>query len=181
MRQWKTLKKSTILDFNKFLRVERHTIELPDGRIISDWPWIDSPDFILVLPVTDKKNLLLFRQVKYAVNGTSLAPVGGYIEPGEDAFAAAKRELKEEMGCEATEWIQLGSYPVNGNHGGGKGHLFLALNSFRTCNPVVDDLEEMVPVELTMEEAEQKLLQGEVKVQGWISVIAMGLLYLKKK
>jgi len=50
MRQWKTIKKSTILDFNKFLRVEQHTIELPDGKIIDDWPWIVSPDYVLVLP-----------------------------------------------------------------------------------------------------------------------------------
>jgi len=34
-------------------------------------------------------------------------------------------------------------------------------------------------VELTVEEVEQKLFQGEVKVQGWVAIVAMGLLYLK--
>ena len=71
MHPWKTLKKTTILDFNKFLRVEQHTIELPDGKVIDDWPWIISPDYILVLPVTREKNILLFHQTKYAVEGTS--------------------------------------------------------------------------------------------------------------
>ena len=35
-------------------------------------------------------------------------------------------------------------------------------------------------VEFTIEEVEQKLFQGEVKVQGWVAIVAMGLLYLKK-
>jgi ADP-ribose pyrophosphatase len=181
MRQWKTLKKTTILDFNKFLRVEQHTIELPDGKVMNDWPWIISPDYALVLPVTDRNTILLFHQTKYAVEGTSLAPIGGYLEAGEDALAAAKRELREEMGCEAFKWIALGSYPVNGNHGGGKGHLFIALDTHKVGEPIIDDLEEMELVELTMEEVEQKLFQGAVKVQGRIAIIAMGLLYLKKK
>jgi ADP-ribose pyrophosphatase len=178
MRQWKTLKKTTILDHGKFLKVEKHTIELPDGRIIDDWPWIVSPDFVLVLPVTDRNTLLLFRQVKYA-DGTSLAPVGGYMEPGENSIAAAKRELREEMGCEAKQWISLGSYPVNGNHGGGKGHLFLALGAHTVGAPIVDDLEEMEKTELSIEEVENKLLEGEVKVLGWSALVALGLLYLK--
>jgi ADP-ribose pyrophosphatase len=179
MHQWKTLKKTTILDHGKFLKIERHTIELPDGRIIDDWPWIVSPDFVLVLPVTEKNTLLLFRQVKYAVEGTSLAPVGGYLEPGENPSEAAKRELREEMGCEAAEWIPLDSYPVNGNHGGGRGHLFLALGTRRVGEPIIDDLEEMEMLELSVKEVEERTMQGEVKVLGWLALVALGLLHLK--
>jgi ADP-ribose pyrophosphatase len=134
---------------------------------------------VLVIPVTDRKTLLLFRQTKYAVEETSLAPIGGYLEPGEDALAAAKRELREEMGCEASDWIPLGSYPNNGNHGGGNGHLFLALHAQKVGEPIIDDLEEMELVELSIEEVEQKLLRSEVKVMGWVAMIAMGILYLK--
>ena len=177
MRQWKTLKKETVLDLSKFLKVEKRTIELPDGKIIRDWPWVISPDYVLVLPVTNRNTLFLFRQTKYAVQGTSLAPIGGYLEPGEDALVAAKRELKEEMGCEASEWIPLGSFPNNGNHGGGHGHLFLAMNAKKVGEPIVDDLEEMQLLELSIEEVEQKLLLGEVKVMGWVAMVALGLLY----
>jgi ADP-ribose pyrophosphatase len=179
MHQWKTLEKEIILDHSKFLKVEQHTIELPNGKIIHDWPWVVSPDYVLVLPITDRNTLFLFHQTKYAVDGTSLAPIGGYIEPGEDALAAAKRELKEEMGCNATEWIKLGSYPNNGNNGGGNGHLFLAFHAHKVTEPIIDDLEEMEFIELTIDETERRLMQGEVKVMGWVAMIAMGLLYLK--
>ena len=179
MRLWKTLKKETILDHNKFLKVEKHTIELPDGRIIDNWPWIITPNYALVLPVTERRTLLMFHQTKYAVEGTSFAPVGGHLEPGEDPLAAAKRELREEMGCEAEEWIPFGSYRANGNNGGGMGHLYLALNARKVCEPIIDDLEEMELVELTFDEAERKLLYGEIKVMGWVAMVAVGLLYLK--
>ena len=83
------------------------------------------------------------------------------------------------MGCEASEWIPLGSYPNNGNHGGGHGHLFLAIHAQKLGEPIIDDLEEMELIELTIEELEQKLLQGEVKVMGWVAMIAMGIIYLR--
>ncbi len=179
MRPWKTIHKSTVLDFNKFLRVEQHSIELPDGKMINDWPWVVSPDYVLVLPVTPRRTLMLFRQTKYAVEGISLAPIGGYLEPGENALTTAKRELREELGCQAGSWVDLGSFPTNGNHGGGRAHLFLALDIFHVGEPIKDDLEDMEPVETTLDVAEQRLFQGEVKVLGWLGVIAMGLLYLK--
>jgi len=179
MRQWKTVKRELILDYGKFLKIEQHTIELPNGTIVDHWPWIISPDYALVLPVSEKKTIHLFRQVKYAVHGTSRAPVGGYLEPGEDPLTAAKRELREEMGCESDTWISLGKYPNNGNHGNGSGHLFIAYNVRKAGEPIVDDLEEMQRVELTIEQLEETVLQGEVKVMGWVAMIAMGLLYVK--
>jgi ADP-ribose pyrophosphatase len=180
MRPWVTLNKTTVLDHSKFLKVEKHTIRLPDGKTIEDWPWVVSPDYVLVLPVTDQNKILLFRQTKYAVEGISLAPVGGYLETGEEPVTAAKRELREEMGCNAAEWISLGSYPNNGNHGGGHGHLFIALGAQKVGDPIVDDLEEMELHEFSIDEVENSLLQHEVKVMGWTAMVAMGIIYLKK-
>jgi len=90
MKPWKTLSRRTILDYSKFLVVEEHTIELPDGRIIDDWPWVITPDYVNVTAVTENGLFLYFRQTKYCVEGTSLAPVGGHIEPGEDARRVAE-------------------------------------------------------------------------------------------
>ncbi len=179
MNQWKTLEKKTILDHNKFLRVEQHKIQLPDGKIINNWPWVISPDYVLVLPITEDGKVLLFRQTKYAIEGTSLAPVGGHLEPSEDPLVAAKRELREEMGCEASEWIQLGAFPNNGNNGAGKGYLFLALSAKKVGDPIIDDLEEMELQEYSIEEVEKNLLAGEVKVMGWAAMVALALLYLR--
>ncbi len=181
MQLWKTISRTTVLDFSKFLKVERRTIELPNGRIIDDWPWVVKPDYVNVLAVTEKKQFLCFRQTKYAVEGTSLAPVGGYIEPGEDPLEAAKRELREEMGYEASDWKSLGTFIVDGNHGAGTGHLFLAQRARLAAKPIVDDLEEQELLFLGREEVERALAGGEFKVMAWATTVALALLALKRK
>jgi len=98
MNQWKTLSKEIVLRGSSYLSVEHHTIELPDGRIIDNWPWLIMPDYVNVVAIDVEGRFLCFRQTKYAIEGTSLAPVGGYIDSGEEPLAAAQRELLEETG-----------------------------------------------------------------------------------
>jgi len=43
MQPWKTRSHEKVLDYGRFLVVEKHTIELPDGRTLSDWPWLITP------------------------------------------------------------------------------------------------------------------------------------------
>ncbi len=179
MDSWKTLSRQKIVDFGKWLTVENHTVELHDGRVIENWPWIITPDYINVLVETDEKKFLCFRQTKYAIDGTSLAPVGGYLEPGEDALTTAQRELLEETGCVAREWITLGSYIVDANRGAATGHLFLARGAHRVQERHADDLEEQELLLLSRAELQAALAAGEFKVLAWTTVVAFGLMYLK--
>ena len=43
MQPWKTLSKQLLCEPNRFLKVELHELELPDGRRIADWPWLITP------------------------------------------------------------------------------------------------------------------------------------------
>jgi len=60
MNSWKTLSRHVLLDHSKFLTVENHSVELPDGRVIDDWPWVITPDFINVLAVTKENEFIVF-------------------------------------------------------------------------------------------------------------------------
>ncbi len=175
MKPWKTLARRTILNHSKFLVVEEHTVELPDGRIIEDWPWVISPDYINVTAVTEEGLFLCFRQTKYSVEGTSLAVVGGYLEPGEDPLEAAKRELREETGYEATGWLALGRYPVDGNRGAGVAYPFLATSARRVAEIDADDLEEQELLLLSRAEMEAALDAGEFKSLPWAAAVALAL------
>jgi len=167
------------MDHSKYLRVEIHTVELPDGRIIENWPWVITPDFINVTAVTEEGHFLCFRQTKYCVDGTSLAPVGGYIEPGEDPLLAAKRELLEETGYEATTWLALGRYPVDGNRGAGVAYPFLATGARCVAKINADDLEEQDLLLLTRAEIEAALDAGEFKALPWATAVALALRHLQ--
>ena len=157
LKLWKTISRETILDTGKFLKVENHVVELPDGRIIDDWKWVIIPDYVNVVAVTHEGKFVCFRQVKYAVKGTSLAVVGGIIEQGEVPLQAAKRELLEETGYAADSWLPLGEYPVDANRGAGVGHFYLAMNAMKISDPNSDDLEEQELLLLRREEIRDAL------------------------
>ena len=178
MKTWTTLARRTVLDHDKFLTVEMHTIELPDGQVIENWPWLVMPDFVIVVPITDDGEVLCFRQTKYSVPGITLAPVGGYLEPGEVPLVAAKRELLEETGYRASDWISLGDYAVDGNRGAGTAYLFLARGVQRVTVPDADDLETQELLCLSREAVEQALYDGKFKVLAWAAAISLSLPHL---
>lgn len=179
METWKTITRTPVLRSGdgRFLQVEHHTVQLPDGRLIENWPWVVTPDYVNVVAITTEEKFLLFRQPKYAVTGLSLATVGGYLEPGEDPLVAAQRELLEETGYQAAEWTALGQFVVDGNRGCGTAHLFLARNAVAVQAIAADDLEEQVLVEFTRNEVAAALHQGEFKVLAWGAAVALALLH----
>lgn len=179
MQAWKTLNKRTVLENGKWITVELRTLELPDGQVIEDWAWIILPEYVNVVAVTEVGRFLCFEQVKYAVDGVALAPVGGYLEPGENPLVAAQRELQEETGYSAQEWINLGTYAVDGNRGAGMAHLFLAKGAIKTHAIHADDLEEQKLVLLDRPEVEAALRAGAFKVLAWSAVVALALLQMK--
>jgi ADP-ribose pyrophosphatase len=176
MSDWKTHQSKQVLSYGKWLSVEDRTVETPDGQVIPGWPWVVTPDYVNVLAETPEGRYLVFRQGKYGLEGESLAVVGGYLEPGEEPLAAAQRELREETGCEAAEWISLGNYRVDPNRGVCMGSLYLARGAVSVCQPIVDDLEAQSLLLLTRAELEDALRTGQFKVMAWAANVAFALL-----
>ena len=178
MKPWKTKARKTILDERPWLTVEHHTVELPDGQVIPNWSWIITPDYINVIAVTEDERFICFRQVKYGIEGVTLAVVGGYVKEGEEPLGAAQRELLEETGYEAPDWISLGSYRVDPNRGIATGHLFLARQARYVTPRDADDLEEQELQLLSRAEIEAALEAGEIKVLAWAATVGFALRYL---
>jgi ADP-ribose pyrophosphatase len=177
---WQTLHSEKVFQAGHWLQVEMRTVATPDGRQISGWPWVTTPDYVNVVPVTAQGEFLCFRQDKYAFPELSLAPVGGYIEPGEDPLSAAQRELMEEMGCQAERWLPLGSYWVDPNRGVATGHLYLALGARQVAERDADDLEAQELVHLTRAQVEAALDAGEFRVLAWAANLVMALRVLDR-
>jgi ADP-ribose pyrophosphatase len=172
---WKVREKKTIHNQPPWLVVEHHTVELPDGRVIPEWPWLTTPDYVNVICETTEGIYLMFRQAKYGLPDDSLAPVGGYLQPGEAPLAAAQRELLEETGYQAQQWIDLGHYLVDPNRGIATGHLYLARQSSQVAEPVTDDLEDQRMIRMSRMELETALDAGEIKVLAWAAAAAFAL------
>jgi 8-oxo-dGTP pyrophosphatase MutT (NUDIX family) len=180
MQSWRTLRRETVWspDGGRFLTVENHTVELPDGTVIEEWPWLVTPEYANVVAQTDDGRFVCLRQTKYGAGGPTLAVPGGYLEPGEDPLPAVQRELLEETGYTAADWHPLGAYVVDGNRGAGRAHLYLARGATSVQRPDADDLEEQELLLLDRAELASALWRGEFRVLAWATAVGLALLAL---
>jgi 8-oxo-dGTP pyrophosphatase MutT (NUDIX family) len=100
LEKWRVL--SSKLAFSSpWFRVRRDTVRLPSGLELDDYYVLEQFDFLKVFAFTADKRVVLVRQYKHGIGDVILELPGGYVEHGEDAAAAAARELREETGYSA--------------------------------------------------------------------------------
>lgn len=86
-----------------FLKVQRDTVRLPDGKH-SKREYIRHPGAVVILPLLEDGSVLLERQFRYPLQRVFIEFPAGKIDPGEDPLECAKRELAEETGYAAAKW-----------------------------------------------------------------------------
>ncbi|MBN1546591.1 MAG: NUDIX hydrolase [Syntrophaceae bacterium] len=123
--------------------------QLPDGRVHRQTR-VDHRPCVTVVPVDDQGNILLIRQYRYAVNRELLEiPAGSMDKGGESPEACARRELAEETGFGAINWVQLYEGYLLPGYCNEYMFYFLATGLYRApLKPDDDECIEVVPVSL---------------------------------
>ena len=92
------------------LHVFKDTVQLPNGKAATR-EVIRHVGAVGIVPLTDDGKVIVERQFRYPLNRViTEIPAGKLDSLTEDRLSAAKRELAEETGYTATEWIDLGDY-----------------------------------------------------------------------
>ena len=92
----------------KFAKCDIHTVISEDGKsTIDDWLFLEEVDAVNIIVQTIDNQFVIFNQYKYAIPGSTLSPVGGFIDEGESPLTSAKREVLEELGLGSKQTAQL--------------------------------------------------------------------------
>ena len=145
-----------------FVRLERVILRGPDG---STHPRdvLRHPGGVAVLPV-DKGRVWLVRQYRVAVRRDILEiPAGKRDIADEPPIDTARRELREELGMTAAEWVSLGTLEPSPGYTDEVIHLFAA-SGIVAASRRPDGIEEIeaAVVTMTLEDAMEAIDAGEI-------------------
>lgn len=145
---------------NSWIEVVEDQVMRPDGKP-GIYCTVHFFDGISVLPIDERGFVYLEKIFRYALGNEGIETVSGKIDPGELPLEAAKRELKEELGMEAKEWLPLGSTDPLTALVFHTAYLFLARElTFGKCNLDGDEVITMVKVPLA--EAVRMVMDSEI-------------------
>ncbi len=109
---WQVLARQMLLDRAPWLSVWVERVRLGNGVVIDDYFRIALPSWVAVFAVTDEGRVPLVEQYRHGIGAAMLELPAGCIEEDEPPVAAARRELREEVGGTADSFELLVSLPV---------------------------------------------------------------------
>lgn len=145
---------------NPWISVREDHVIRPDGKpgifgIVTMIPGSS------VVAIDSKNNIFLVKEYKYGVGRETLELVSGGLNPDEDPLVAAKRELAEEIGIEASQWTSLGVVDPFTTVVASPNYIFLAQN-IKAAEYPPEEGEFIAPVLVPFKDAIQMVLNGEI-------------------
>jgi 8-oxo-dGTP pyrophosphatase MutT (NUDIX family) len=143
LEPWHTDESRYIVE-DRWLHLRADTCRTASGAVADPYYVIESSDWVVVVALTNKHEVLFVRQYRHGMAKVVLElPCG--IQEAEDASSdgAVRRELLEETGYAAPHLIHLGSHDVNPARFNNRMHSYLALDVTPERMPRPDHTEEL--------------------------------------
>lgn len=120
-------------------------VTLPNG-VRTEMAMVRHPGSTAVVPISNEGRIVMLRQYRYVVGRYLLEIPAGTMEPGETPLHCAQRELEEETGLLAGQWVDLGRIHMLPAYTDERIHVYLA-HDFSKSRPNLDENEIIDVVE----------------------------------
>ena len=128
--------------------------------------------------VVQDNKIVMERQFRYALQQPLLEIPAGKLDPNEEPLTCAKRELAEETGYRANEWIPLGTIATSPGFCNEVLHLYLAKDL--TIGETNWDPDEYVELEyFTLPELLEAIKGEQIKDSKSLAALMLAMPYLK--
>jgi ADP-ribose pyrophosphatase len=177
----RVLEKNTVWEGN-FLRFVLTTYVDSSGAVRKweSFERVNCKGIVVIVAVTDDKEVLLVRQFRPPVNGYVIEFPAGLNDRGDTLEEAAKRELLEETGYSAREMIFLAEGPMSSGASGEILTAFLAKGLEFKGIGKRDETEDIEVLKVPINEIDSKL--DAYRLEGnYIDLKIFGLMELAKK
>lgn len=165
MNKWVVLASKYVL-YNRWLRIRQDEVSLPNGKRLDDYFVLETPRVVMILALTTEGKIVWVKQYKHGIGEVMIELPAGWVDGGETADLAIRRELAEETGFEAKELNYLGKLASSVSRTNEVIEVYEAVGVEKTKRPQWDANEEIEVWELTTSEVEDKIRSGEI----WASV-----------
>jgi 8-oxo-dGTP pyrophosphatase MutT (NUDIX family) len=156
-----TTRNSTQHYQGRVISVTVDDVILPNGRQAA-LEVVHHPGGAAVVAINDAQQLCLLRQYRYVAGGWIWELPAGKLEPAEPPELTARRELTEEAGVVANEWVSLGSILSSPGVFSEVIHLFLA-QGLSVGRATLEDSEVLEVHWVSFGQARDMALSGELR------------------
>ncbi len=159
------------------VQVDMDKAQLPNGRIARR-EVVRHPGGVAVLPLNDDGTVTLVKQYRYPFAQVLTEIPAGKLDPNEEPKTGALRELREEIGAQVGELIDLGAIYPSPGFCQEVLYLYLARNLVygEQC-PDEDEFLELVRV--PFDELLEQAMNGTIKDGKTVTAVLKASIYLK--
>jgi 8-oxo-dGTP pyrophosphatase MutT (NUDIX family) len=149
-----------IMHENPWWTYKHDTLEKPQGGM-GDYYYGETSGMAMVIPVMPDGRLVLVLQHRYLEDKQSIEFPAGGIPNAMEPIAAAQKELLEETGCIADDYVKLGVIQSSNGLLKDKGHIFLAYVTEQQ-EQNLDELEDIEVLYRRPDEVDQMVRKNEI-------------------
>lgn len=163
LQPWQQLREETLFQYKVFRARRSHRRSPRTGAEIGFF-LMDTPDWVVVLPITIDERLVLVRQFRHGSGRVGLEIPGGLIDAHEtDPAAAAARELREETGYAAERIVPIGVMNPNPSMMTNRCHAFLATGCRLVGELAMDPGEDIEVVTVPVADLDRMVARGDIE------------------
>jgi 8-oxo-dGTP pyrophosphatase MutT (NUDIX family) len=175
---WQILKSHDVYR-DAWMHVRKDDVIRPDGKPGTHGAVFLNPG-VSVLPLDADKRVYLTEEFHYAVGRLTIEVVSGGCEPDEPSLQAARRELEEELGIQADEWVSLGSIDPFTTMLNAPADLFLA-RGLRFGVSRQDATEEIRCLTVSFDQAVQMVMDSRITHAPSCTVILKAAIWMQQQ
>ncbi|WP_425666906.1 NUDIX hydrolase [Vibrio tubiashii] len=150
----------TIHSWKRISLIEE-SILLPNGKKIAHTT-ISHPGAAVILPIDENGHIIVINQYRPSLKKWLLELPAGTLESDEPIESCAHRELEEETGYSAKSMVSLGQVTPLAGFCDEIQYLFVAKQLTQTKRYQCDEDEVIDVLSLSVEQLEQKVIDGEI-------------------